>query len=202
MPRDPVWVSTTDAVALLFLPPALSLVHPALYLLASIFVLLTPVRNSTSLLAAPPSLSSPQRQQRRRPAQRRSHEGTVTGGRQAAGHPVRVVVVPAAKGRGGGGKGTEHSALSLPGSRRHAWLFPCRHHHRRGLCGGGVPPAAVDGHVGSDERGSGCGDNDMFCCCGVVGYVVFLVWWWCELLSIIIWVGCEWIIFLLSQKVL
>ena len=87
---------------LLFLPPALSLVHPALYLPASIFILLTPARNSASLLTAPPSLSSPWRQQRRRPAQRRSHEGTVAGGRQAAGYPVRVVVVPATQGGGGG----------------------------------------------------------------------------------------------------
>jgi len=98
------------------------------------------------------------------------------------GHPVRIVIVPAAQGGGaGGGKGTEHSALSLPGLRNHAWLFPCRRHHCRGLGGGGVPPAAVDGHGGSDETGSGGGECDMFCCCGVVGYVVFLVWWRCEL---------------------
>ena len=54
----PVRVSTTDAVALLFLPPALSLVHPALYLPASIFIFLSLARNSASLLAAPPLLST------------------------------------------------------------------------------------------------------------------------------------------------
>ena len=42
-PLVPVRVLTTDAATLRFLPPALSLVHPALYLPASIFVLLTPV---------------------------------------------------------------------------------------------------------------------------------------------------------------
>ena len=102
-PLVPVWVPTTDAAALLFLPPVLSLIHPALYL---IFVFLTPARNSARLLAAPPSLSSPWRQQRLRPAQRRSHKGTVAGGRQAAGYPVRVVVVPATQG-GGGGRRTQ-----------------------------------------------------------------------------------------------
>ena len=99
LPLVPVWVPTTDAAALLsaallFLPPALSLIHPALYLPASIFVLLT----------APPSLSSPWRQQHRRPAKRRSHEVTVAGGRQAAGYPVPVVADPAAQGGGGGGR--------------------------------------------------------------------------------------------------
>ena len=58
-PWDPVWVPATNADAPLFLPPALSLIHPALYLPASIFVLLTPARNPASLLAAPPSLSPP-----------------------------------------------------------------------------------------------------------------------------------------------
>ena len=48
-PRDPVPGPAATAAALLFLPPALSLVHPALYLPASIPVLLTPARNSASL---------------------------------------------------------------------------------------------------------------------------------------------------------
>ena len=39
---------------LLFLPSTLSLVHPTLCLSASILVLLTPARNSASLLAPPP----------------------------------------------------------------------------------------------------------------------------------------------------
>ncbi len=58
-----------DAAAPLFLPPMLSFIHPALYLPASIFVLLTPAWNPTSLLATPPSLSPPWRQQCRQPAQ-------------------------------------------------------------------------------------------------------------------------------------
>ena len=56
-PLDPIPVPATDAVALLFLPPALSLVHLALYLPASILVLLTPAKNSESHLAAPPPSS-------------------------------------------------------------------------------------------------------------------------------------------------
>ena len=47
--------------------------------------------------------------------------------------------------------------------------------------GGGAPAAAVAGRRGSDGRGSGGSDNDMFCCgCGR-SYVVFLVWWRCEI---------------------
>ena len=53
-PWDPTPVPATNAAALLFLPPALSLVHPALYLPASIIVLHTPARSSASLLAPPP----------------------------------------------------------------------------------------------------------------------------------------------------
>ena len=53
-PRDPVPVPAADTFALLFLPPVLSLIHPALYLPASILVLLTPDRASVSLLAPSP----------------------------------------------------------------------------------------------------------------------------------------------------
>ena len=58
-PRDPVPGPAADAFALLFLPPALSLVYPALYLPASILVLLTPARNSVSLLPPCPPPSPP-----------------------------------------------------------------------------------------------------------------------------------------------
>ena len=53
-PRDPISVPAADASTLLILPPVMSLIGPALYLLASILILLTPTRNSMSLLAAPP----------------------------------------------------------------------------------------------------------------------------------------------------
>ena len=46
----------SNAATLLFLPPALSLVHPALHLPAFILVLLTPARNSLSLPPSPPHL--------------------------------------------------------------------------------------------------------------------------------------------------
>ena len=52
-PWDPIQVPATNAAAPLFLPPTLSFIDPALYLLASIFVLLTPARNPTSLLNTP-----------------------------------------------------------------------------------------------------------------------------------------------------
>jgi len=52
-PWDPVPGQDATATALLFLPPALSLVQPALYLPALILVLLTPARNSASLPAPP-----------------------------------------------------------------------------------------------------------------------------------------------------
>lgn len=53
-PQDPISVPAADASTLLILPPVMSLIGPALYLLASILILLTPTRNSMSLLAAPP----------------------------------------------------------------------------------------------------------------------------------------------------
>jgi hypothetical protein len=52
-PRDPVPVPAADSAAFLFLPPTLSLVHPALHLPAWILILqLTPASNSVSLLTA------------------------------------------------------------------------------------------------------------------------------------------------------
>ena len=52
-PWDPVRVLATDAAAPLFLPPALSLIHPALYLPASIFVLLTGAQNTAPCCSLP-----------------------------------------------------------------------------------------------------------------------------------------------------
>ena len=54
-PWDSLRVPATNAAAPLFLPPALSLIHPVLYLPASIFVLLTPARNPKIPQASSPS---------------------------------------------------------------------------------------------------------------------------------------------------
>jgi len=66
------------------------------------------------------------------------------------------------------------------GGQGEARSFPCRHHRRQGLGGGGAPSAPVAGRGGSNGRGSSGGDNDLFCC-GMWLDVVFLVWWQCEL---------------------
>ena len=172
-PWDPERVPATNAAAPLFVPPVLGLIHPALYLLASIFVLLTPTRNPVSLLAAPPSLSPPWRQQCRRPAQHQSHAGPIARGRQATGHPVGIVAVPAVQGGGGEGCRTQHPVT--PGIVQLLdWVPPHGHPSSSssllGARRGGAPVAAVAGHGGSDGRDSGGGDNDMFCC-GMWSYV-------------------------------
>jgi hypothetical protein len=164
-PLVPVWVPTTDAATLLFLPPALSLLHPALYL---IFVLLTPARNSASLLTAPPSLSSSWRQQRRRPAQRRSHEGTVAGGRQAAGYPVRVVVVPATQGGGGMAQNTAHCCSRDRAADQSDGGFLVVVIVVGGSVGGGRPRRRLPGAEAAAEAAAAVG-------CGHDYYVVFLV---------------------------
>ena len=102
-----------NAAALLFLPPVLSLVHlhPALYLLASILILLTPARNSASLPAPPCRLppattttpttgaaSTPRWTHRRRTTGR----GPPSPRLRRLHHPQR-----------GGGRGAEHCALSF-----------------------------------------------------------------------------------------
>jgi hypothetical protein len=97
-----------NAAALLFLPPALSLVHPTLYLPASILALLTPARNFASL-PAPPRL--PPTATTTPTTGAASTPRPIAGGQQAAGHPVLVVVVPTAH-KEGGGRGAEHCALS------------------------------------------------------------------------------------------
>ncbi len=145
-PWDPVRVPATNAAAPLFLPPALSLIHPALYLPASIFVLLTPARNPASLLAAAPSLSSPRRQQCRQPAQHQSHEGPIAGGCQAAGHPVRIVIVPAVQGRGGEGRRTQCPVA--PGIVQPlGWVPPHGH------------PSLSPSSSGARRGGSACGGS-------------------------------------------
>ena len=90
-PRDPVPVPAADSAAFIFLPPTLSLVHPALHLPAWILILLlTPASNSVSLLTAtypfPPN-----------------GDNHVT----CSGHPVCVAVIPATQNRGGGRRRTQ-----------------------------------------------------------------------------------------------
>jgi hypothetical protein len=115
-PRDPLPDPAATAATLLFLPPALSLVHhPVLYLPASIpiLVLLTPARNSVSLPAHPPCLpptatttpttsaaSTPRWTRRRRTTGR----GPPSPRHRRPHRPQQ------------GGEGAEHSVLSLPGS--------------------------------------------------------------------------------------
>ena len=124
-----------DAVALLLLPPALSLVHPAVYLPASIFVLLTPARNSASLLAAPPlpllptAITTLMTSAALKP-QGNHHRRTTSHGTHSP-----CLCRPCHPGRGGG-EGAEHSTLLLPGShsrsvRTSARSFPCRRCHCR-----------------------------------------------------------------------
>ncbi len=96
------------------LPPALSLVQPALYLPVSILVLLTPSRNSASLPVPPPHLpptatTTPMTSEASTPQWTRRRKTT------GRGPPSPRRRCPHCPQWGGGG--AEHSALSLPGSR-------------------------------------------------------------------------------------
>jgi len=168
-PWDPVPGPDATATALLFLPPALSLVQPALYLPALILVLLTPARNSASL-PAPPRLPltatmTPTTSAASTP--RWTCRWRTTG----RGPPSPRHRRPHRPQRGGG---AEHSALSLPGSRSCSvrylhTIIPHHQHRRRGIGGAKAEVVVVAGRRGSDGRGSGGGDNRvMFCvvCCG------------------------------------
>jgi hypothetical protein len=138
-PRDPVPVPAANAFVLLFLPPALSLVHPALYLPSSILVLLTPARASASLLA--PSPVSPQRQQRcQRPAQRRSHDGSFSEDDRPRATKSALLSSPPPRTRRGGEGGAQNT-LSLPGSRSRSvrclrTVIPCLRRPRGGSARG------------------------------------------------------------------
>ena len=185
-PWDPVRVSTTDAVALLLLPPALTFVHPAVYLPASMDLRpphprqefrKPPRRPPLPLL--PTATTTPTTSAASKP-QGNHHQSTTS-----RGPPSMCRRRPCRPGWGGQEEGRRIQQSVAPGSRSQsvrtsARLFPCCHHCRRGLGGGGAPAALVAGRGGSDGRGSSSGDNDMFCC-GIWSDVVFLVWWWCEL---------------------
>ncbi len=94
------------------------------------------------------------------------------------GHPARVVVVPAVQ--GGGGRGTELSALSLPGScsRSVGYLrtvIPRRRHRRWGLGGGERPRRRLPGAEAATEEAAAA----VILTCFDVGCGLFLVWWRC-----------------------
>ena len=137
------------------LPPALSLVHPALHLPASILILLTPARNSASLPAPPPSLpltatTTPTNSAASTP--RWTHRRRTTG----RGPPSPRRCHPHRPQRGGG-RGAEHSALLLPGSRSRSvrylrTVIPRRRHRRRGIGGAEAEVVAVAGRGGRQQR--------------------------------------------------
>ena len=162
---DPLRVPATDAATPLFLPPALSLIHPALYLPASIFVLLTPARNPTSLLTAPP-LPLP-------PADQRSVEAT----RDLSPEDVRPRATQSASSssppsRAGGGEGAEHSALSLPGScsRSVGYLRTVIPHRLHRLRGERPRRRLLDAEAAREEAAAAV--IMTCCCCGMWLYVL------------------------------
>jgi hypothetical protein len=155
-PPAPRTGGPSAAAALLFLPPAL-LVHPALYLPASILVLLTPARNSVSL-PAPPRRLPPM-------ATTTPTTGAVltprwTCRRRTTGHgPPSPRRRRPHRPQRGGGRGTEHCALSLlrPCSRSVRCLrtvISRRRHLRRGIVGAEAEVVVVSGGGGSGGRGS------------------------------------------------
>jgi hypothetical protein len=177
-PWDPLQVPATNAAAPLFLRPALSLIHPALYLPASIFVFLTPARNTASLLAAPPLPLPPTATTT--PSTSAASKPRGTHRRRTSGHgpPSLRRCRPRRPGRGGG-EGRRTQRPVTPGIVQPLGQVPPHGHSSSSSSssearGGGAPAAAVAGRGGSDGRGSGGGDNDMFCCGFVVVCFVFL----------------------------
>ena len=148
--QDPVPGPADNAFALRFLPPTLSLVYPALYLSASILILLTPARNSTSLLAPPPHLPP---------------TGTTTSTTSAAltpgwtrrwrttegGPPSTRRRRPLHPKRGGGGRRTQRPVT--PGITQPLGQVPLHGHLSSSVVGG----VAHGGNCGSDGGGSNGG---------------------------------------------
>ena len=173
-PWDPLRVPATNAATPLFLPPALSLIHPALYLPASIFVLLTPARYPTSLFAAPPlplpptATTTPPTSTASKP--RGTHRRR-TSGRGPRPSPRRRC--PRRPGRGKGGCRTQRPVA--PGIVQPLGRVPTHGHpSSSSSSSGGALAAAVAGRGGSNGRGSGGGDNDMLLLWDVVVCFVFL----------------------------
>ena len=156
-PWDPVRVPATGAAATLFLPPALSLIHPALYLYlpASIFVLLTPASNPASLLAAPPSLSPPTATATPTTSAASKPRGTSRRRTSGRGPPSPHRRRPRRPGRGG--EGAQNIAPCRSRDRAAArWylrtVIPRCHHRRQGLGGGERPRRRLPGaEVATEE---------------------------------------------------
>ena len=153
-PRDPVPVPAADSAAFIFLPPTLSLVHPALHLPAWILILLlTPASNSVSLLTAaypfPPN-----------------GDNHVTCRQSTAGRgpPSLCRRHPRHPEQGGGAP--QNTAPCRSQNRAAAWSGKVLHTgiprpcHRRRRLGGGGGAAEVAWCGGSGRRVSHGGDND------------------------------------------
>jgi hypothetical protein len=190
-PWDPVRVSTTDAVALLLLPPALTFVHPTVYLLASMDLRpphprqefrKPPCHPPLSLL--PMATTTPMTSAASKP-QGNHHRSTTS-----RGPPRMCRRRPCRPGWGGRGKGAEHSALLLPESRRRsvrtsARLFPCHHYRRRWLGGGERPWRRLPGAEAATEEAAaavimtyfvvGCGWMLCFWFGGGVNYTLSVI---------------------------
>ena len=169
------------------LPPAvLSLVHlhPALYLPASILVLLTPARNSASLPAPPRRLPPTATMMPATSAVDATMEPPPEDDRPRATQSTSSLFPPPTT---GGGRGAEHCALSLPGSCRRSVgylsaVIPRRRHCRRGIFGAEAEVVVVARRGGSGGRGSGAVLMPIFfvpgvaCVCG--SNLSRLVWEW------------------------
>ena len=82
-----------------------------------------------------------------RPAQRQSHEGPIAGGRQAAAHPARVVVVLTIQGGGGEGRRTQRPVT--PGIVQPLGWVPPHGHPSSSSSSSGA-------RRGGSARGGGC----------------------------------------------
>jgi hypothetical protein len=166
-PRDPFPGPAATAAALLFLPPALSLVHPTLYLPASI--LLTPARNSVSLPAPPwsPPVGDNDADDDQRSVNT-TMEPSPEDFRPRATQSTASSSTPPTTG-GGGVQNTapcrsrDHAA-TLSGTTSARSYLVVVIVSRRLLGGAEAEVVVVAGRRGSSRRGSGGGDNRvMFC---------------------------------------
>ena len=169
-PWDPVRISTTDAVALLLTPPACVEPRP-------------PHRVPPGLDLRPPHPRQEFRKPPCRPPFPLLPPATTTLMTSAAskprgnrhqrttsrGPPSPCRRRPCRPGRGGRGEGRRTQRPDAPGitqpiSQDLRTVVSLSSSSVLGAWRGGAPAAAVAGRGGSDGRGSGGGDNNMFCC--------------------------------------